>query len=342
VAFEKHEQGETSSYPDYYDFSYLRKHVQVISTDEFLLRERQSLGIPQNLVEEASRPVMKSNGAHTDYFLWLRESQDVAIWPTGPSFQADFNIFDPSTEIHPEKKILHFPMHVSKGLRYLDGVPALLSSAQVDHEANQIIRRFCRVAFIYGPHIVRAAETYVELMGGFDNFVSLHVRRNDLQYKNAFVGGMTTATNVKPLILPGERVYLATDETEQGFFDHFKELGIQVSRMSDLREQVHARVGPLEPKYEGMVEQLICSAARIFAGTPYSSFTAHIQRLRGYMHPILDNPIEGDFATPQGCYFHTVNYNMPGTLAKATSTCKSTFKGEIEMSEALLQRRLQT
>ncbi|GBG26449.1 GDP-fucose protein O-fucosyltransferase 2 [Hondaea fermentalgiana] len=337
TTFAKRREGQTSGYEDYYDFSVLSKQVQVISTEEFLRREAARMGIPEHLVREASHPQAVSNGHHTEYFLWLRESPDALIWPSGPSYKRDFDIFNPDIEIHSETKVLHFPMHVSRNLRYLSGVPAFFDHKPRAIAAHQAVRKFCRETFVYAPHIVRAAEAYIMEMGGFGTFSALHVRRNELQYKNAFADGSVTADNVRALLKSGERVYIATDETEEGFFDRFRELGIEAIRMPDLRERVYARMGRLDPKYEGMVEQLVCAAGRIFVGTMYSSFTAHIHRLRGYMHSESQTNLRAseDLPSSRGFYFHTTDYNQPGAIAKSNRAYAGNFDGEVKMSYML-------
>ncbi len=46
----------------------------------------------------------------------------------------------------------------------------------------------------------------------------------------------------------------------------------------------------------GMIEQIVCAAADIFVGTPLSTFTSYITRLRGYMDrdPIIHNGVSYD------------------------------------------------
>lgn len=327
--FHKSDQAklQTSSYDDYYNIFHLRKHVQIISTEEFFRREAANLGIPADMVETFSQPVLKSNGHHSEYFLWMREAEakGVRMWPSGPAFSPQFDIFG-MAPVQPDFKVLHFPMHTSKGLRFLDGVPAIFRHRTQTPAQNNVIRRFVKTSFVYAPHIVRAAEAYVQELGGFRAFGALHIRRNELQYKNVFLPGETSAAHVAPLFRPGEPVYLATDEMEPGFFQAFEDLGVKVLRMSDLRPAVEARVGNLAPKFEGMVEQLVCASARVFAGTPLSSYSAHIMRLRGYMHEKSEDAVD------RACLYHTHDYNKEAALDKDMERCKSNFVGEILMS----------
>jgi hypothetical protein len=38
----------------------------------------------------------------------------------------------------------------------------------------------------------------------------------------------------------------------------------------------------INPNIHGMVESIVCSRAKVFAGTYYSTFTGYIHRIRGY------------------------------------------------------------
>jgi hypothetical protein len=339
---EETKKKKTSTYDVYYDFTVLSKGVRIITTDEFLDRETARLGIPEEVLPSARGPQMVSNGDHTKYFLWLRESRDVAIWPTGPTTTPEFNLaFALRGGAAPasDKRVLHFPMHVSKDMRYLSGVPALLPG--LDPEAVRQVRRYVRSALVYAPPIASAAAAYVELLGGLGKFAAIHVRRNELQYKSVFISGEQTAANVLPVLrvtrkhlaAPGEplALYLATDEYSPDFFAALEAEGIRLVRIGNLRAQVEAKLGVTDPRHEGMIEQMICAAAATFIGTPYSSFSAHIFRLGRFMH-----------AAPNGlqhtCLYHTIDYAQSGPeretvdVLREQARCKS-FEGEIEMGE---------
>ncbi len=327
TAFDKktaERKSQTSTYEQYYDFKILQKHVRVITTEEFFRREALTMGISSEKAQRWAKPQKESNGHHTDYFLWLREQPFVEIWPSGPQVRGKFNLEkNPSTNIL--SKVLHFPMHVSKNLRYLSGIPALLTHVQPS--TRLAVMEFVRAGLVYATHIYKAAEIYVRLMGGFNKYAAMHVRRNELQYKHVFLPGKQSAENVMPLVRNGEPIYLATDEMQAGFFDHFQSNGIKVVRMADLRERVTSELGePLEAKFEGMVEQIVCACGRWFAGTPMSTFSAHIFRLRHYMHANAKEKVE----TAE--FYHTISYvedeNIKGAVAhKVKSFHEEVFMG---------------
>ena len=99
--------------------------------------------------------------------------------------------------------------------------------------------------------------------------------------------------------------------------------GVKVVRLADLRDQVT----PIAPKYEGMVEQLICAGGRAFAGTPYSSYTAHILRLRRYIHAGSPDP------QARAAFYHTQDNGNVAVVRKALDGYVHSFKAEVEMAD---------
>ena len=307
--------GGVSGYDDYYDLDDLRRGgLDVISTEEFLARERDGLAA-ELLSKLAAQDVPGAappahNGHHTPYFLALRELSSVRIWPSGPRSDDAFASRDPakwreagSVDGKPTP-ILHFPVHISKGMRYLSGAPALMSGAS--HEADAFARAFLRRRLHYRADIADAAQRAVRFIGGVGSFAAFHIRRNDLQYKHVFVEAGVSLKNAGDALRPGEVVYIATDETRPDFFRAFEEAGHKVVRFKDVAHVAMRMLGrppppppsdsrdddatdaeagadaELESKVMGHVEQLICSGARVFFGTTMSTFSTYIVRLRRY------------------------------------------------------------
>ena len=115
---------------------------------------------------------------------------------------------------------------------------------------------------------------------GLFAYSAVHIRRNDLQYKEVFQNAQATLRNIEPLLYPGETLYLATDETNDAFFDAIR----QKHKIFQWKDVVaEARTIPYSEKVINILEQVICSGGRRFFGTQKSTFTSYIFRLRGYV-----------------------------------------------------------
>lgn len=384
--FDARSHPSNSTYGLFYDLRDLGLR-EIITAREFLEREGPSLrcqnrGSQRGEGEEARgvrrgdaiwRDAVDSpprhNGQHIPYFLYLREcAEEVRVWPSGPHAPPGGE-FDLARFLRPPgdlsawggrfTKILHFPVHISKGLRYLDGVPSLLTiplqdivvsqddggrekkkrtkkgrwggvtrpdAEKVGEKEDEDERLLGEVVdwlssgLHYTERIFRAAELAVEALGGLGSYAALHVRRNELQYKDMFIDASASYANVRRLLRTNETVYIATDETAEGFFRAFEQGGHRVRRLGPELRRAYAHLYPSRDdppeKYEGMIEQVVCSGARLFVGTSMSTFSSYIFRLRGMAltHPaVRSSPPdarllrEGRFRL--GCYYHTVSYH---------------------------------
>ena len=75
----------------------------------------------------------------------------------------------------------------------------------------------------------------------------------------------------------GETIYIATDERDKSFFkplmDHYDIVFL---------DDFHEELGHVNTNYYGMIDQVVASRGRTFFGCWFSTFTAYINRLRGY------------------------------------------------------------
>ena len=204
----------------------------------------------------------------------------------------------------------------------------LISNDDTDIAVMQMLRDHVRF-----PDIVwEVAARVISVLGPF-GYSSLHIRRNDLQYKQVFVAAKATLDNTAPLFNEGEPLYISTDETSATFFDamrahhpvyqwadFFKEhgkfalRGVHIPRkLIGCIEQVphppairHPGTTRLSTSaHLGASRQVICAAGRRFVGTQHSTFTSYIVRLRGY----LDAP-------DTGTYFHNTKNSADDPEAK--------------------------
>mmetsp|Transcript_15036 Transcript_15036/g.33517 ORF Transcript_15036/g.33517 Transcript_15036/m.33517 type:complete len:588 (-) Transcript_15036:533-2296(-) len=114
---------------------------------------------------------------------------------------------------------------------------------------------------------------------GAGGYSSLHVRRGDLQYKHVKISAEEWYENTKDIWMEDELLYIATDEGKKEFFDPIKKHH-KLRFLDDYMDI--AGLKEIDPNYMGMVDTIVASRGRMFAGTYLSTFTGFITRMRGY------------------------------------------------------------
>lgn len=114
---------------------------------------------------------------------------------------------------------------------------------------------------------------------GGGGYSSMHVRRGDLQYKKVKISAEEWYNNLKETWEPNEIIFIATDERNKTFFD-------PIAKKHDVRFLDDywdlAGLGELDPNFMGMIDTIVASRGRVFAGTFFSTFSGYINRMRGY------------------------------------------------------------
>eukprot|EP00756_Hemistasia_phaeocysticola_P045674 Hpha_TRINITY_DN19424_c0_g1::TRINITY_DN19424_c0_g1_i1::g.45711::m.45711 len=174
---------------------------------------------------------------------------------------------------------VHMPVHGWESRRYLSQFYGFLLFMNATHE-----RRYWRLArdgLRYSDRIQCAAGAVVRRLReeGGGSFVSAHIRRGEFQQKPAWLGASQIVANTRD-VLPAHRLlYVSTDEKKREWFAPF---GIERVRLfSDFKDL--PEIQGLRSAEIGMVEQLIASQGDVFIGTWWSTFTALIMRIRGYL-----------------------------------------------------------
>lgn len=186
-----------------------------------------------------------------------------------------------------------------------------------DWKQDLQMKRFIRDHVRYADGIQCAAARIVQAIrarsreagdatGSFD---TMHVRRKDFKLLAGYKDGLDGADKIvsDQYITQNRTLYISTDEDDKNFFapmrKHYNLLFL--GDFTDLLKSV-------DPNYYGMIEQLVCARGDKFVGTFYSTFTAYINRVRGYHARKLNLPgskegiINSEYLGHSGNYRHVM------------------------------------
>mmetsp|Transcript_30976 Transcript_30976/g.36147 ORF Transcript_30976/g.36147 Transcript_30976/m.36147 type:complete len:597 (-) Transcript_30976:143-1933(-) len=188
------------------------------------------------------------------------------------------------------EKTLHFKEDWQKGARFL--IPYYAFHFFEDWKQALWTKRFVRDHLRYKDEMMCAAARVVKALrekarelepeGNQDGrFNTMHIRRGD--FKDQYKGSVTSAEDliaISKSILGNHNskiLFIATDERNMTYFEPFKK-EYQIYFLNDFQIFIE----DVNSNFYGLVDQLIAARGDIFVGTHYSTFTAYINRLRGY------------------------------------------------------------
>jgi len=242
-------------------------------------------------------------------------------------------------EVHQKAHHLHFPGDDTHRLLQHHYAFAFFA----DPEMQSFYRRFVRDYMRYRDEIQCAGSELVAAVrqealkldpNGGGVYYALHVRRGDFQFKEVKIGAPEIVKNLRSpsgqlFIPPGALVYLSTDDPEglckncmvqrqpcesypagkkpvgcpeDTTWNAFHEAGWKVRFLHHFTSK--GALKDVNPNLHGMVESIVCSRAKVFAGTYFSTFTGYIHRLRGY-HGLGEATYY--HSTGHGTKIHTLN-----------------------------------
>lgn len=162
------------------------------------------------------------------------------------------------------------------------------TNSTVDHYFKRFVRDFLHYndqVYCAAGKIVKALQVEAQARGfnrdanGNGGYSSMHIRRGDFQFKVVKLSAEDWYNNTKEIWQPNEIIYIATDERNKTFFE-------PIAEHHDLRYLDDywqlANLSSLDPNYMGMIDTIVSSRGRAFAGTWFSTFTGYINRMRGY------------------------------------------------------------
>jgi hypothetical protein len=147
----------------------------------------------------------------------------------------------------------------------------------MDPAVDNYYKRFVRDFLHYNDAIFCAAGKIVHSLPKV--FSALHIRRGDLQYKEVKISAEEWYNNTKEIWKPNETLFIATDERNKTWFDPIAKHH-PLKFLDEFWD--YAKLGDLDSSFLGMVDTIVASKGRAFAGTWFSTFSAFIVRLRGY------------------------------------------------------------
>ena len=146
------------------------------------------------------------------------------------------------------------------------------TDAAVDNYFKRFVRDYLHYSaaiFCAAGKIVRSIQHEAVERGfavdeeGGGGYSSLHVRRNDLQYRDVLISEDKWWENTQELWKPGEILYISTDEKDRKFFDNFSLGGHDIRFIDDYVDM--ANLGVLDKEHRGMIDAIVASRGRNFA-----------------------------------------------------------------------------
>ncbi len=286
--------------------------VKIISTEEFIRREGGPSGrapIPEGMRENVinsaklceNRKISKIFCGHIkNYLNEVGHVADVGagdgcivfdkdLYEGNPatsesessikSFCGDRKRFDWTSELN-NHDVIHFRADVNE-FRLLAHFYNIIHFT--DPSIDNYFKRFVRDFLHYNDEIYCAAGKIIKALQaegrqrnfltdeeGGGGFSAMHIRRGDFQYKKVKIPAEKWYENTKEIWKPNEIIFIATDERNKTFFDPIAKHH-DIRFLDDYWEL--AGLGDIDSNYFGMIDTIISSRARAFAGTWFSTFT---------------------------------------------------------------------
>ena len=314
---------------DFFDEASLKEVVDVVSMDEFVAAEGAAMAIPAAARSGMLAPCSDNNWncpnrgmrSFAKNPVWNGLSNKLE-WPSAAAAKAALAKLGPRAEARSRafsalayggtplegERVIHLQMQHPRYRLFGHFLPFFAFGAQhAAWRASLVIRNHVH----FHERLLRVGAALVA-GGGLlaAPFTALHIRRNDFQYKEAFAPAAALLANVRALLPkpnaagqgPKPVLYISTDEHNAAYFkaftDEYRVLFLaDVVRATEAGGSVGMPAGvtpsAIPAHWVGMVEQLICTQADAFVGTRFSTFSAYIQRMRGYMSHGVAPPTPG-------------------------------------------------
>lgn len=249
----------------------IRNHLQAIFDDDV----QHKIGPRTRIEQYTSNPIPVNVGARRRMREMIGERRKLCTY-NQTMMEADA-LFMTGTEATGSRPLVQFYAYL-----FFD-----------DWRQDLQMKRFVRDHLRFADHLQCAAARIVVAIreisrkNGHDDgsFDSMHLRRNDFSLFPVYRDSLVQADKLveQQFFSKGRTVYIATDETNSSFFDPFREH----YNILFLKDFMHLLEG-IDRNFYGMIEQLVISRGDKFVGTYYSTFSAYVNRIRGY-HALKSN-----------------------------------------------------
>ena len=278
---------EQLSLLDFFDRDALDRHLDVLTPEEFIAREGLAAGLSTHedfhryMSEHGYSPPwngMENTLAYPENALTARFELIPRLFGRRP-----VGIVDEVKDCD----ILYFPTTKEHRMFGVAEVFFSFGDPQDERRARTLLRDSIR----YRRDIIELAETALRspALAGKD-FGAMHIRRGDFQYLNTRIEAERIVAHTENLFLPGQTIYIATDEAATEFLKPLRDR-YDVVTLGDLDADL---VAAIPYHWLGIVETLICAAAPDrFVGTRLSTFSARISLLRGHMSLTPESDLAG-------------------------------------------------
>ena len=200
-------------------------------------------------------------------------------------------------EFHSQRAI-YFPGHEKNRLLTHFYSYLFFGTEAQDHAAKRFMRdrlRYHDEIFCVGSELVERLldlqvtsrddpQAKIPIAERAPKYVAFHIRRGDFQQKHTRLPAEQIVELTNHLVPDRKNriAYIATDEGNRTFFEPFVREYKTVYFLDDIKNGTG--LDTINPNYVGMIEQVICTGADVFIGTPLSTFTAYITRMRGFLN----------------------------------------------------------
>eukprot|EP00927_Polykrikos_kofoidii_P042551 TRINITY_DN3655_c0_g1_i1.p1 TRINITY_DN3655_c0_g1~~TRINITY_DN3655_c0_g1_i1.p1 ORF type:complete len:503 (+),score=93.10 TRINITY_DN3655_c0_g1_i1:143-1510(+) len=265
------EEGTWSSYPEFWDVDDLKKHINVESATSFFEREHERLHIPESVDPAEVPPV---NSPDPDAWKdWLFKNAEKAVGCEASTSLAQG-----------DAALVHLPSRSktndAEEYRYFNCKP---------NDRGVAFLHFNPRYFNMVSQLLGGAATVKDLK--FGAYAAVHLRRNDFQYKQApsAEGSAAIISELSKYMSAGDPVYISSDEIDDSWWDGFRsaldDSHYRLISMKDFKTDLE-NMGATR-RHLGVIEMVLCAGAKVFFGTPLSTFTAGIHQMRNQIYKAM-------------------------------------------------------